>query len=451
MTKFYSVDEHERFETLAILADAGALSEAELSALVGHLQECARCREAYREHQVLTTEGIASLAETYGHDQSRTEWDVRVLREKLFAHIKNADTEPSLQPLNDPKIHTGRGGARPHEQRPSPRSSRFATIGAAVGIAAMLVAALGIGAYRMGGRSAASAIQAQASAEDGLRALAAQKKSAEELLAAQNTKLAELEYDGAIKEQSLKSLLTQLQTAEARLRDLSVANAGLTTANSAQQDDLHAATQQRDALSAKLRDAEQAYQNVEYELTKLHAEREKAQIRTVSLESQIDGLTASNRDLERRLNDDEEYLASDRDIREMMGARKLYIADVFDVDSGSRTRKPYGRIFLTKGKSLLFYAFDLDQRRGLKTVSTFQAWGQKEVPQGQGLQAVPLSLGILYMDSEANRRWVLRCDDPKRLEEIDAVFVTVEPHGGSQKPSTKPFLYALLRKEANHS
>jgi len=38
-----------------------------------------------------------------------------------------------------------------------------------------------------------------------------------------------------------------------------------------------------------------------------------------------------------------------------------------------------------------------------------------------------MNLGILYMDSESNRRWVLRLDDPKQLGEIDAVFVTVEP------------------------
>jgi hypothetical protein len=68
----------------------------------------------------------------------------------------------------------------------------------------------------------------------------------------------------------------------------------------------------------------------------------------------------------------------------------------------------------------------------------------------QGQQASPTNLGILYMDNESNRRWMMRFDDPRRLAEIDAVFVTVEPHGGSQKPTSKPFLYALLRSEANH-
>jgi hypothetical protein len=30
------------------------------------------------------------------------------------------------------------------------------------------------------------------------------------------------------------------------------------------------------------------------------------------------------------------------------------------------------------------------------------------------------------------------------------VFVTVEPHGGSEKPSGKPFLYAYLKMGPNH-
>ena len=75
-------------------------------------------------------------------------------------------------------------------------------------------------------------------------------------------------------------------------------------------------------------------------------------------------------------------------------------------------------------------------------------WGQRDAELGE--KPRPTNLGILYMDSEANRRWALRLDDPKQLAEIDAVFVTVEPRGGSQKPTGKPFLYALLRKEANH-
>jgi hypothetical protein len=206
--------------------------------------------------------------------------------------------------------------------------------------------------------------------------------------------------------------------------------------------------QQRDALNAQLQDANQSYQSLRAELISLRGEHDKTALLTNSLEARIEELNAFNRDQERRLKDSEQYLTSDRDIRELMGARKLYIADVFDVDSGSRTRKPFGRVFYTQGKSLIFYAFDLDRQPGVVNANTFQVWGQKETAQGE--QALPMNLGILYMDNESNRRWMMRFDDPKQLAEIDAVFVTVEPRGGSQKPTSKPFLYALLRNEVNH-
>ena len=36
------------------------------------------------------------------------------------------------------------------------------------------------------------------------------------------------------------------------------------------------------------------------------------------------------------------------------------------------------------------------------------------------------------------------------IAQIDAVFVTVEPEGGSTKPSGKPMLFTYLRLEPNH-
>jgi hypothetical protein len=232
------------------------------------------------------------------------------------------------------------------------------------------------------------------------------------------------------------------------VRASEVRTVALSTAKTAQEEELRRMSEKRDKLVSQLHDAEQAYQIVQSELTTLRAERDRVLLHTTLLQGKVDELTASVSDQERRLKDDEQYLSSDRDIRELMGARKLYIADVFDVDSGSRTRKPFGRVFYTQSKSLIFYAFDLDRQPGVKTASAFQVWGQRDSESGEKNHA--MNLGILYMDSESNRRWVLRLDDPKQLAEIDAVFVTVEPHGGSQKPTGKPFLYALLRKEANH-
>ena len=140
----------------------------------------------------------------------------------------------------------------------------------------------------------------------------------------------------------------------------------------------------------------------------------------------------------------QELLDRDRDIRELMGARDLYMADVHDV-SRAGTDQTYGRVFYTKGKSLIFYAFDLDAQPGVQNASSFQAWGRRGPDKQQAF-----SLGIFYEDSVSKKRWVLKASDPKTLEDIDAVFVTVERNGGSHHPSGKQLLFAYLRVNPNH-
>jgi len=132
-------------------------------------------------------------------------------------------------------------------------------------------------------------------------------------------------------------------------------------------------------------------------------------------------------------------------VKELMGARDLYIAEVHDVVETGETTRTYGRVFYTKGKSLIFYAYDLDKEAGVKQASTFQAWGRRGVDQQQAL-----NLGIFYEDNASKKRWVLKFDDAKTLAKIDAVFVTVEPSGGSHHPSGKQLLFAYLRVNPNH-
>jgi hypothetical protein len=57
---------------------------------------------------------------------------------------------------------------------------------------------------------------------------------------------------------------------------------------------------------------------------------------------------------------------------------------------------------------------------------------------------------MFYEDNLGKKRWVLKFNDQKTLSQIDAVFVTLEPHGGSVKPSRKPFMFAYLKMEPNH-
>jgi len=421
---------HERFRELNALASSGALTPLERSELNAHLDDCEECREAALEYRILAAAGISTIAAAYADRPAYESWDENASLSKLLARVRS-DQRTVLERNRDLRVSAP----------PSVLRRIVSNSFAQAAFAACLVVAVGVHAYRLGIRAQGAASPSSVSPDDRLRKLAAEKRSADELLAAQAARLAQLQEQSSTAERELAKLRSALHETEEHSNKLLAAN----TQSAGKLQEL---SQQRDTLNTQLQDANQSYQKVRTELASLRDERERVLIRSTSLEARIEELMAINRDQERRLKDSEQYLASDRDIRELMGARKLYIADVFDVDSGSRTKKPFGRVFYTQGKSLIFYAFDLDRQPSVVNANTFQVWGQKDTAQGE--QALPMNLGILYMDNETNRRWVMRFDDPKQLAEIDAVFVTVEPRGGSRKPTSKPFLYALLRNDANH-
>jgi hypothetical protein len=425
------LDGHERFKELGALANSGTLSASEWLELKQHLRICEDCREIHDQYQLLNAVGMPFLAAAYGHPQERENWDDSWAREKLLARIAEAEQPPDDASTTPP----------PYRQTPPHLFELAANQWVRGGLAACLGIAVVFGAYSIGRHTHHGEKQISLSSQQQVQKLAAEKQSSEELVGSQAARISQIQEQNARQEQEVSRLRTALRALEDRSRELGAAD-GKT------KEELRVVSEQRDALTLQLQQAEQSYQSVKSELASLRAEHDRALLHTASLESRINELTAASRDQERRLGDDERFLASDRDIRELMGARKLYIADVFDVDSRSRTRKPFGRIFYTQNKSLIFYAFDLDRQAGVKDASIFQVWGQKDGELGAKPHA--MNLGILYMDSESNRRWVLRLDDAKEIAEIDAVFVTVEPHVGSPKPTGKPFLYALLRKEANH-
>jgi hypothetical protein len=424
MTMGRACDDHERFRELSALSNAGTLSSSEVAELHGHLQHCRQCREVYDQYRFLAQVGIPELAAMHSSGEEDAKWDDAPTRRKLLAQIRRTGNSPD---------ENGFSFSAP---RPLPGFANRYTALANAALALCFVL-IGVGAaYHVGRRSQGTTGVAF---EDRLQALKAEKQSAQDQLGSQADRILRLQEDDARNAKELADLKLALRTMTDRANEVQ-------SAQNRTEEQMGLVSEERDALSVQLREAEQANQNIQAELASLRAERDRTQLRSVSLESKIDELTAAARDQDRRLKDNEQYLASDRDIRELMGARQLYIADVYDVDSRSRTRKSFGRVFYTQGKSLIFYAFDLDP--GVKNVNAYQVWGRKETP--PGMQARPKSLGILYLDSESNHRWAMRFDDPKQLEELDAVFVTVEPRGGSSKPTTKPFLYALLRQEANH-
>jgi len=197
--------------------------------------------------------------------------------------------------------------------------------------------------------------------------------------------------------------------------------------------------------SAKLMETEAALQAASSELQKLQRERSVYASTFADQQTQIRDLMEKLGTQTESVEQERELTAASRDIRQLMGARNLHIIDVEDVEEARGPKQPVGRVFYTEGKSLIFYAFDLEKRRKSLEKYSFQAWGQREA-KGGPVQ----SLGFFVNEDLGKSPWVLKYDDPKVLAQIDSVFVTIEPKGGSNRPQGRQLMYAYLRANPNH-
>ena len=80
-------------------------------------------------------------------------------------------------------------------------------------------------------------------------------------------------------------------------------------------------------------------------------------------------IASATLDMERQL------VAAGNDFRELMAARQLHVIDVRDNDRNGNPSRAFGRVFLTEGKSLTFYAFDLNEDRDSKCKAWFPGLG----------------------------------------------------------------------------
>ena len=144
------------------------------------------------------------------------------------------------------------------------------------------------------------------------------------------------------------------------------------------------------------------------------------------------------------LDMERELTAEGKDIRELLAARQLHVIDVRDTDPNGNPGKAFGRVILTEGKSLTFYAFDLNENKGADAKRSFQVWAAAESGKNSARK-----LGVLRVDAKAQGRWVLKVENPELVKAISSVFVTSEPATDVQQPSGQKMLYAYLG-DANH-
>ena len=443
---------HEEYLELAAASTAGDLTDAEQTTLREHLAVCADCRQALHEFESVADMAVPMLASELGEatslpGSSASPENVRAKERK--DSVSAAAAETNLLFASDSKTV-------PISQRNGHRRTQMNWNLAWIPLAAsiLLTAALGIYAYRVGiGRGIETARLSSVPRHDALDARSGPGVTLEALeqqISDAGHEREILQGQMAERDRVIKDLRGQIQAQNSTLGEIRMAQATLESSlqrDEAEKQQRTAAEQksaeERKNLDQNLEAAEASLQKSQQELYFLRQQRSFDRSRSESLEAQIRDLHGQLHDREQAINKDEELLAHDKDIRDLMGARDLYIAEVYDVGRDGATQKPYGRVFYTKGKSLVFYAYDLDQQAGAKN-ATFQAWGRR----GPDQQA--LNLGILYKDTVGKKRWVLKFDDEKALDQIDAVFVTLEPDGQSHKPSGKSLLFAYLKVNPNH-
>ena len=434
---------HDEFLELCAVSTSGELSEQEKTKLETHLAGCAECRQALQEFEAAVDVGVPFLASKLSPVLSVDS------SEPFTSRQSRAEPAVSLDPTATSRTHaTDAGVASDVVQRGFAFAQRngyghtkvnwnFVWLPFAASI--LLTVALGIYSYRMGRSRSVEVTQKTPSTPD------TQIEALEQQMSDSGHERNDLRTELAQRDRVISDLRRQVQMQSASLDEMKSAQADLEKSLGNNEAEKQQGAQDRSALLEKL-DAEQAsLQKTQTQLDSLERQRAQEGARAESLTAQVNDLHAQLREREQTLSKQEDLLAHDRDVRELMGARELHIAELYSVARDGVTQKPYGRVFYTKGKSLIFYAYDLDQQVGPRNARTFQAWGQRGPDRREAL-----NLGIFYEDNAAKKRWIVKCDNPKTLEQIHAVFVTVEPKGGSDKPSGSPLLFTDLQIEPNH-
>jgi hypothetical protein len=415
-------DSHEEFLELCALSTTGELTAAEWARLNAHLAHCEECRHSKEEYERVVATTIPELAA-----EARSESDAGGPPGAWSIEQAEADLMDAL-----------RGEPSPVEENPKsePKSTPWKHP-RLLAIAALILATCSTAAYQIG------MLQSRKPEVADVRAASPTTKIPAPLEPPAPVPLPVPEKTSPEVEE-----LARLKT-EARLDRSEFAK--LKDQQSQLEDELAKATealrqtqQGRTDLSQQLAQAQANAQSLEAKLNQAGDRTPLDTEQALAANKQVEELRASVEAKDKEIAQDQELLQHDRDIRNLISARNVYMAEIYDVAKTGDTQKPFGRVFYTKDKSLVFYGYDLDQQRGVKKASTFQAWGR-------GVdQQHAISLGLLYLDDANQKRWVLKFNNAKTISQIDAVFVTVEPEGGSTKPSGKPLLFTSLRIDPNH-
>ena len=331
------MDSHEKYLELCAASTAGELSVEEERMLEKHLAVCASCRQAKHKFEMTVQRAVPALANDLASDTggSDTSWSVEKAEATFFKRLK-ADQNSSPSGDDAPgKVETEPTGRR-FTYRPSeiPWAQLWMPFAACV----LLAIALGIVAYRSGFKRGTNTTQekpapAQLSAgslEEQISDLGHERAELLAKLAVDDKAVAELKRETVAQGDEL-----------GRLRALN--NAAVASTKSGQQSSESGSTESS-RLNAELIATQTNLQELQARTETLSQQREDAAKRAATLEAKVSELTQLAHDREQALDQQQaqvakqqELLDHDRDIRELMGARDLYIAEVHDVGGTGET------------------------------------------------------------------------------------------------------------------
>jgi len=395
------MSDHSHYEELAALAAGGHLSGQELAELQRHAEACAECKDAVTEFREVVYFGLPLGQRPFHRSINMiTSRPDHGARERFIrrASLEGIAFSPEVR--------------RPAAPR-GPRLS-FAVAGAGL-LAAIVIGVLSISHHLVvPSRQLGQPSQQNSSLEATISGL--EQANAEQ----------RRENEG------LRTQLAKLTAAESHHNDRTSADTSqLASLDTRSPEEIKAQEKLLDDARAELAD-----------LKKIRASDQASivadQIRINELSDQLKTAKANMSNMQRQL------ATAAGDVPNVMGARQLHVVDVRDSGPDGKPGKAFGRIFLTEGKSLVFYAFDLNDPTKSVSKKTYQVWGQQE-----GKAGSLHSLGFLNVDNKTQQRWVLKTNNAATFKEINSLFVTVEPQGGAKTPSGQRLLFAYLG-EANH-
>lgn len=404
------MNDHSHYEELAALAAGGHLSGEEHRELGDHIVTCPQCKRIEEEFSDLVRTGLP-VDRSYlldWADKTRTRPDP-AMRKRFLERAKEEGVRFSL---NVTKLD-------------SPRRLHFLypALGGAVLAAVSLLAVFYV--WQISDRTA-TPVRAQQELD--------RIKHENANLAAL---LAEREQQVATQKGEILSLRNQLTNTNRAVES----HRHGTEAVGVQ---LGQSTSREASLTDELQNREKQLAAANDEIARINQLRTADQASLVAQQIRINEISDQLRIANATLDMERQLTAAGRDIRELMVSRQLHVIDVRDTDVNGKPAQAFARVFLTEGKSLTFFAFDLNEAKLARSKARFQVWGE-HLGDTKSLR----KLGLLYVDDKAQRRWALNIINPELLHDIDSVFVTIAPEGGGNQPTGQRLLYAYLG-EPNH-